>query len=62
MLDIDTAPTIESLYTKIDNCLNSSVCEIRELTFDQDQNYPDNYYKSTGEEGWGFRISEVIVL
>ena len=61
-LTLDTAPTIESLYARINSCFDHNDCEIQELEFDSSRNFPTKFYASSGEEGWGFDIAQFVVL
>ncbi|MGF1732193.1 DUF6174 domain-containing protein [Photobacterium kasasachensis] len=61
LLDLESAPSIDTLYKKLAACEANSSCTIVELDFDDKYSFPNNYYQTTGEEGSGFALTNFVV-
>ncbi len=57
-LTVDSAPSINSLYEEIQNCIDGSDTEVTKLTFDDKSFIPIEYLCSNPSEGFGFNVSE----
>lgn len=57
-LTVDTAPTIDTLYENIQNCIDGDDTEVTKLTFDEKSFIPIEYSCSNPSEGYGFNVSE----
>lgn len=57
-LTVDSAPSIDSLYEEIQNCIDGSDTEVTKLTFDDESFIPIEYLCSNPSEGFGFNVSE----
>ncbi len=59
-MTVGTAPTIHSLIDEIEACSSSDSCAIESLSYHNSYYYPTRFYKSWGQEGSGFEISEFV--
>jgi len=57
-LSIEDAPTIDDLIVSVEDCEDSTVCEVSLLQLDETYGFPSRASFSFGEEGSGFIVSE----
>jgi hypothetical protein len=60
-LTIESAPTIDDLILRVENCEESKSCEVTTLNLDETYHFPSQVYFSYGLEGDGFSVSEFEV-
>ena len=59
-LDIESAPTIITLYDDILACDEGDGCDISKADFDDDYFFPSYIYRSTTKDGSSFTITEFV--
>jgi len=57
-LTIESAPTIESLYEDVKDCIDARQADVTKLVFDERNSIPIEFSCSNFSEGYGFRVSE----
>lgn len=58
----ESAPSIDSLFEEIKNCIDGSHTEVTKLTFDENNFILIEYLCSNSNEGFGFNVPEFKVL
>jgi len=59
-LDVELAPTIDSLFNQMSNCENIDTCEIKVQEYDITNKFPTKYTEEYISESVGFEVSSFV--